>query len=336
LGLNEPRVWEVQWHPAGGGRPRRVTLTKVGIRRLALLIALALVLLVASLGVVPLGMRGVLEKFTVDAARRENVNLHNAGEEFHERAYLLAVRLHASLQLGRRLAWALDAPSEVWNVKVGSLPARQEADARLVEWLNGAAPLLTELGERIAKLGGGHPCPLGSLPTAAPVNMRRAVPVALFGWRVSPFTGKREPHQGVRLAAPAGEPVIAPGAGKVLWAGPVRERRANEWSRFGNLVVIDHGGGVFSVLGQLRDVGVSRGQRVARGARVGSVGQTGWTRVPALYFEVRWPLAEGSVPIDPALVCLALPLEDVDAALADPRNGLPKDFASLDHLRRYR
>jgi murein DD-endopeptidase MepM/ murein hydrolase activator NlpD len=120
----------------------------------------------------------------------------------------------------------------------------------------------------------------------------------------------------------------------VLFAGTVRERRANEWNQFGNIVVIDHGGQVLSVLGHLREISVRRGQALARGDRVGSVGQTGWTRVPALYFEVRWPWQGATVPVDPALVALALPLEDIDARLDRPDYDLPAGFALVEHLPR--
>ncbi len=71
---------------------------------------------------------------------------------------------------------------------------------------------------------------------------------------------------------------------------------------------------------------------MTRGTRLGRVGMTGWTRVPALYYEVRWPRLAGGAPIDPALLCIALPLDDLDARVADPRAGLPDDFADLSHL----
>jgi murein DD-endopeptidase MepM/ murein hydrolase activator NlpD len=139
-------------------------------------------------------------------------------------------------------------------------------------------------------------------------------------------------QNGTTLAAPQGEPVLAAGAGKVLFAGSARERKANEWTRFGNIVVVDHGGKVVTVYAHLRDVLVRRGQAVTRAQRLGSVGQTGWTRVPALYYEVRWPLDERSRPIDPGLVTPTVPVEDLDARLADPTAGLPGGFAILDHL----
>lgn len=112
----------------------------------------------------------------------------------------------------------------------------------------------------------------------------------------------------------------------------MRERRANEWTRFGTVVVVDHGGAVFTVYGHLGEATVKKGQAVTRGTRLGRVGMTGWTRVPALYYEVRWPRLAGGAPIDPALLCIALPLDDLDARVADPRAGLPDDFANLSHL----
>ena len=69
-----------------------------------------------------------------------------------------------------------------------------------------------------------------------------------------------------------------------------------------------------------------------RAQRLGSVGQTGWTRVPALYYEVRWPVDDGSRPIDPGLVTPTMPVEDLDTRLADPSGGLPGGFALVEHL----
>jgi murein DD-endopeptidase MepM/ murein hydrolase activator NlpD len=95
---------------------------------------------------------------------------------------------------------------------------------------------------------------------------------------------------------------------------------------------VDHGGGVMTIYAHLRDTLVKRGQVVARAQRLGSVGQTGWTRVPALYYEVRWPVDDDSKPIDPGLVTPTVPVEDLDARLADPTGGLPGGFALVQHL----
>jgi murein DD-endopeptidase MepM/ murein hydrolase activator NlpD len=332
LGVKGDALWEVQWHPAGGGRFRRWVLTRRGLRRMFWALAGVMFVILVIMAALPLGLRGVLTSFTVDAARRENRALRLRADALREQTFALAGRLRESVQRARRVAWEVGAPPQAWETSCPAVPHRGAEDEVIVRWLDAQGVRLGALADVLAAPHDALRCPLAALPVASPLDMRRAVPVALFGWRLSPFTGKTMAQYGVTLAASQGEPVVAPGAGRVLFAGSVRERKANEWTRFGNLVVVDHGGGVATIYAHLRDVLVKRGQTVTRAQRLGSVGQTGWTRVPALYYEVRWPLDERSRPIDPGLVTPAVPVEDLDSRLADPSGGLPGGFALLEHL----
>jgi murein DD-endopeptidase MepM/ murein hydrolase activator NlpD len=332
LGLRADALWEVQWHPSGGGRVRRLVLTRRGLRRVAVAVGFLLLLVLAIVGILPIGLRGFLSSFTVDAARRENRALRLRGDELREAERRAASLTIERVQRARRVAWVLGADPRVWRPACPPFPAPAAGDEPASRWLLEQGQRLEGLGDAVAAPPAALPCPLPSVPFAAPVNLQKAVPTALFGWRISPFTGKNAAHYGTTLAAPLGEQVLAPGAGKVLFAGSAHERRANEWTRFGNLVILDHGGGVVTVFAHLRDVAVRRAQAVTRGQLLGRVGQTGWTRVPALYYEVRWPLAAGSTPVDPGLVTPTLPVEDLDARLVDPTAGLPDGFARLDHL----
>lgn len=325
-------LFELQWHPGGGGRVRRMVLTRRGIRRSIVAILAVLVLVLAIIAMLPIGLRGVLAKFTVNAARRENRDLRRQGEELHETALRACARLETRLDRARRLAWVVGAPSESWRPPVPAAPGAESSDEEIVAWLDAATERLASLEAPLAEMPTSLPCPLASLPTGAVVAPSEAVPVALFGWQVSPFTGKREAHHGTTLAAPRGTAVTAAGAGTVAFAGAVRERRANEWTRFGNVVVVDHGGGVSTVYAHLEETSVRRGLSVTRGQRLGTVGQTGWTRVPAVYYEVRWPVGGVSAPCSPSLFLLSLPGDDLDALVADPTGALPADYARLEHL----
>ena len=334
MGVGSQPLWEVQWHSGSGSRVRRLVLTRRGARMLAGALTLALVLVLGIVGILPIGLRGVLERFTVRALRRENRVLRAEQATLRERALVAADVLHAQLHRARRLAWVVAVPEQEWQSGVpADRPVPTTLNDDLVAWLAARSGELTRFADEFSLPSRELPCPLPALPTGAPLDMRRAVPVATYGWWTSPFTGKRDASHGVTLAASAGEAVLAPGAGRVAWAGPVRERRANEWTRFGSLVILEHGGGVWTVFGHLRDVVVRRGQRVVRGERIATVGTSGWTRVPALYYEVRWPIAGESVPADPALFNLALPLPDLAACLANPHGDLSGDWAKLEHLR---
>jgi septal ring factor EnvC (AmiA/AmiB activator) len=87
---------------------------------------------------------------------------------------------------------------------------------------------------------------------------------------------------------PLGTPVRAVAAGVVRFAG---------WFQgYGRMVILDHGGGYFTVSGHLERVDVERGDAVAAGEVFGSAGETGSLAGPRLYFEIR----RGGEPLDPA------------------------------------
>ncbi len=104
----------------------------------------------------------------------------------------------------------------------------------------------------------------------------------------------RSPHAGVDVILPAGTPVVAIADGVVAFAG--------EQFFGGNSVVLDHGGGMFSVYYHMQEYVVSEGQHVVRGERIGAVGASGRATGPHLHFSVR---AAGG-RIDPSLL-FALP-----------------------------
>ncbi len=332
MGLKGDALWEVHWHSGWGGKPRRLVLTRRGLRRAFAIAAAGLVVVLGIVAALPLGLRGFLTSFTVDSAQRENRALRLKGDELRDAVHRLSLSLFETEQRARRVAWAVGAEPGVWLPPCTPVPRAGAGDEAAMRWLAEQSDRLTALGDALSAQHDDLRCPLSAMPFLSPVEQGRAVPTTLFGWRISPFTGKTAAHYGTTLAAQAGEPVRAPGAGKVLFAGSVRERKANEWTRFGNVVVVDHGGGVITVFAHLRDVLVRRGQTVARGQKLGSVGQTGWTRVPALYYEVRWPVHGGDSPIDPGLVTAILPVEDLDGRLSDPTGGLPEGFARIEHL----
>ena len=102
------------------------------------------------------------------------------------------------------------------------------------------------------------------------------------------------PHSAVDIRLSAGTPVRAIADGKVAFAA--------EQFFGGRSVVIDHGGGVFSVYYHLKEVSVAEGREISRGDRVGSVGATGRATGPHLHFGVRVPGGR----VDPTRL-LALP-----------------------------
>ncbi|GBF77923.1 hypothetical protein PA598K_06505 [Paenibacillus sp. 598K] len=103
-----------------------------------------------------------------------------------------------------------------------------------------------------------------------------------FGPRVDPITGKRgRMHNGVDFAAPAGTPIYAAESGVVIVA--------QSTSGYGNTVIIDHGGGMWTLYAHIRNGGikVKSGDKVKRGQKIAEVGTTGRSTGNHLHFEVR-------------------------------------------------
>lgn len=116
---------------------------------------------------------------------------------------------------------------------------------------------------------------LASTPSVWPT---RGVKTSNFGYRISPFTGKKAFHNGVDIAAREGTPIIAPADGLV-------EMARNE-SHYGNLVVLDHGYGLKTKFGHMQTFLVEPGQKVRRGDKIGFVGNTGRSTGSHLHYEV--------------------------------------------------
>jgi murein DD-endopeptidase MepM/ murein hydrolase activator NlpD len=105
------------------------------------------------------------------------------------------------------------------------------------------------------------------------------------GYRLDRTSGT--PHLGIDIAGETGSPIKAGQGGLVTYAGTD--------SVFGNMVIIDHGGGVTSLYGHNSSLLVRRGENVRRGQVIARLGSTGRSSAPHLHFEVR----EGESRVDP-------------------------------------
>ncbi|WP_193615671.1 M23/M56 family metallopeptidase [Massilia sp. YMA4] len=110
-----------------------------------------------------------------------------------------------------------------------------------------------------------------------------------------------KPHRGMDFAARRGSAVLAPAAGVVT----VATDRYAGGTRYGKVIVVDHGDGLQTLYAHLDALAVQAGDRVAAGQRIALSGATGKVTGPHLHFEV---LRDGG-QVDPrTLLDTALPL----------------------------
>ncbi len=133
-----------------------------------------------------------------------------------------------------------------------------------------------------ARIKGADPGGTVDSPSAAGLIWPVAGPITSpFGMR----WGKL--HPGIDIGANMGVPIHAAAAGNVVYAG---------WMEgYGNLTVIDHGGGIATAYGHQSKLEVTVGEHVAQGQEIGLIGSTGFSTGPHLHFEVR----VNGVPVDP-------------------------------------
>ena len=139
-----------------------------------------------------------------------------------------------------------------------------------------SATLAAKIQAAQAKLGtGGTPSASGLIwPVLGPVT-------SPFGWRWGRM------HEGIDIGAGSGTPIRAAASGTVIYSG---------WlGGYGNLVVIDHGGGLSTAYAHQSSIASGNGQLVTQGQVIGYVGSTGHSTGPHLHFEVR----VNGVPQDP-------------------------------------
>ncbi|KWX75835.1 murein hydrolase activator EnvC family protein [Paenibacillus jilunlii] len=170
----------------------------------------------------------------------------------------------AKAEAARRAAAAAAAAKARAASSSSSSSSGSDSDPSYSEYAGGNGPFLL---------------PVGSARISSP-----------YGLRTHPVTGEvGKMHTGTDFAVPQGTSIHAADSGTVIVA--------EWWSGYGYTVVIDHGGGVWTLYGHIREGGikVSVGERVSRGQTIAESGATGRVTGPHLHFEVR---IDGK-PVDP-------------------------------------
>ncbi|MFH1263115.1 MAG: M23 family metallopeptidase [Pseudomonadota bacterium] len=108
-----------------------------------------------------------------------------------------------------------------------------------------------------------------------------------FGYRVSPFTGEKQLHEGIDISAPPGTKVFAPADGVVT--NTITEEG------YGKVVAINHGYGIVTRFAHNSEIKVKVGQRIHRGEMISTIGNTGRSTGPHVHYEVR----VNGIPVNP-------------------------------------
>ena len=140
---------------------------------------------------------------------------------------------------------------------------RQEEEARRKAEAAGQSYVTKDIGD----IHFIWPCPASSRITSG------------FGGRSSPTEGASSNHQGIDIGAPTGSDILAAAEGDVVVS--------TYSSSAGNYVMINHGGGVYTVYMHASELLVSVGEHVSQGQVIAKVGSTGYSTGPHLHFGVR-------------------------------------------------
>jgi septal ring factor EnvC (AmiA/AmiB activator) len=211
---------------------------------------------------------------TLEALKRERESLESHLKEagrLQERA--LAARNAADRAVASRTAL------------VASIDARRDLNAQLAGELEAAQQRLQGTVAQLGERGTPVMLPLrpfrGALPWPA-----AGIVIGRFGRTVSSRFGTSIPRNGIEISLAEDLPVRAVHEGTVAFA--------DQFTGYGNLIIIDHGDAAYSLYGYLLSMDVARGAHVDAQTRVGSSGRNP-SGNPSLYFELR---IDGK-PVDP-------------------------------------
>lgn len=138
---------------------------------------------------------------------------------------------------------------------------------------------------------------IASIPSVKPVRIdkleRNVEQLSGFGIRLHPVHKINKMHQGIDFTAPAGTPIQSTGDGKVV-------KVENKSSGYGRSVTIDHGFGYVTLYAHMKEIVVRQGEKVTKGQKIGTIGNTGTSTGPHCHYEVHF----NGKPVNPIHYCM--------------------------------
>jgi murein DD-endopeptidase MepM/ murein hydrolase activator NlpD len=295
--------WTLMIVPHDNDRVRSVQLSSASLR-----VALSLfVLLVLGLGTLSVGfLVKQNHQLRADRLERENYLLGREVEQIRSKMAALTASMDSLAtreEKFRVIAGLESMDADVRRVGIGGpgTPVLEEGElydsnAEMGEKVFAAAYDVATRLRRANLLRSS----LDEAITTMELNVERlaAIPSIMpsSGYLSSLFSTRRRhpvlritrPHQGIDISAPVGEPILAPAAGTIRFAG---------WRSggYGNTVEIDHGFGIRTRFAHASRIHVRVGQKVERGQMIARVGATGLVTGPHLHYEVE----VNGKPVDP-------------------------------------
>lgn len=269
------RRWTIMLVPNGCDAARTVTISAGALRRAArasgatgLLAALLIGTVVVRSRLAPQSAAAVARQ-TSPAVQARLAGLLDTIETIARRDE--QIRLLAGLPADSVSGLSGNSTGDTSGVHGEPVADHPSLDA-LIRRANTLAASFAEVSDTLSQ----HAERLSHIPSIMPTA----------GWLSSAFSRSRfhpilhiaRPHEGIDVSAPMGAPIVAPAAGTVTMV--------TVQTGYGNVLEIDHGGGIVTKYAHCSRIVVRVGQRVNRGQVIANVGNTGLSTGPHLHYEI--------------------------------------------------
>lgn len=274
------RRWTIMLVPNGCDAARTVTISGAALRRTARAVGAAAVLVTLVVGVAvtrsKLGVHAAVAPSPAFQARLDG--LLDTIETIARRDE--QIRLLANLPQDSVAGLLTEHAPDSSYVQREGFADHPSLDI-LIRRANSLAASFAQVSDTLSQ----HAERLSHIPSIMPTA----------GWLSSAFSRSRfhpilhiaRPHEGIDVSAPMGAPIVAPAAGTVIMV--------TVQTGYGNVLEIDHGGGIVTKYAHCSRIVVRVGQRVKRGQVIANVGNTGLSTGPHLHYEIH---VQGKV-VDP-------------------------------------